>query len=170
MKWSIPWTIPSNTVRYKNSQVIILPLTLKIWRTPDQSVVHCQGHRSCRGQRSFYIGLTYIACIRLSNLVERIIKQSVVQPLLVKDHAGISWGQPKVILLKNAIKFSWKNLCSEPTCGAYLGSKVMQGSRRKYLLCLIDYQIWSEELLSSLSHYWGQRLWVQQESAKDHFA
>ena len=60
-------------------------------RTPDQNIVHCWGHRSCRG----HLGSTRVQIINAllpPKLVGRIPDQCIMH-CWVKGHEGVSWGQ-----------------------------------------------------------------------------
>ena len=70
-----------------------------VGRTPDQSVMHCWGQRSCRGQPEVKLLRN---AVWPPNLVGRTLYQSVTH-CWVRGHAGVSQGQPEVKFFRNAL-------------------------------------------------------------------
>ena len=93
---------PSKVIQRSRYLTNALWLPNLVGRTPDQSVMHCWGRRSC----GVSWGQPEVKLLRnalwLPNLVGRTPDQSVMH-WWVKGHVGVSWGQPEVKLLRNAL-------------------------------------------------------------------
>ena len=74
-----------------------------VGRTPGQSLMHCWGQRSCRGQAGSRKGVKLLRnAVWPPNLVGKTLDQSVTH-CWVRGHAGVSQGQPEVKFFRNAL-------------------------------------------------------------------
>ena len=99
-----------------------------VGRTPDQSLMHCWGQRSCRGQVGSSRGQfawQYPMATKFGEKNPWSMCDALLGQRSCRGHPGSTWGQ----IAKKcpmATKFGGRNPWSK--CNALLGSKVVKGS------------------------------------------